>query len=118
MEDPHAKLSSQFKRGTTVKAKVFEVNDDNIIVQVKDDVQGIIKKSDLSSDRASQKSELFNIGDKIEAKIISIESSGKLVLSIKALEFDEHKKAIAEYSGNESNSSSSLGDILGAALNK
>lgn len=118
MEDPHAKLSSQFKRGTIVKAQVSEVNEDNIIVQVKDDIQGIIKKADLSSDRASQKSELFNVGDRVEAKVVSIESSGKLVLSIRALELDEHKKAIAEYSGNESNSSSSLGDILGAALNK
>lgn len=118
MEDPHAKLSSQFKRGTIVKAQVSEVNEDNIIVQVKDDIQGIIKKADLSSDRASQKSELFNVGDRVEAKVVSIESSGKLVLSIRALEIDEHKKAIAEYSGNESNSSSSLGDILGAALNK
>lgn len=117
-EDPHAKLSSQFKRGTVVKAKVTQVNEDSIIVQVKDDIQGVIRKLDLSSERSSQKSELFNVGDKVEAKVVSIESSGKLVLSIRALEFDEHKKAIAEYSGNEGTSSSSLGDILGAALNK
>ena len=40
------------------------------------------------------------------------------MLSIKALEVDEHKKAMAEYAGNDSGSGSSLGDILGAALNK
>ncbi len=55
----------------------------------------------------------------VEAKVTSFDAaSKKLMLSIKALEMDEHKKAMAEYSGNDSGSGSSLGDILGAALNK
>lgn len=38
-------------------------------------------------------------------------NSGKATLSIKVLEADEHKKAIADYGGK-------LGDILGATLNE
>ena len=44
----------------------------------------------------------------------AIDKAGKVTVSIKALETDDHKKAISEY-GSE-NSGASLGDILGAAL--
>jgi small subunit ribosomal protein S1 len=40
--------------------------------------------------------------------------TGKVQLSIKALEQDQHKKAIEEY--GSSDSGASLGDILGAAI--
>ena len=43
-------------------------------------------------------------------------STRKVTLSIKALEAEEHKKAISEYGSVDSGAS--LGDILGAALNE
>ena len=43
-------------------------------------------------------------------------TSSKVTVSVKALEVEEHKKAISEY-GSE-NSGASLGDILGAALDQ
>ncbi len=118
-EDPHAKISAEYKRGSAVKGTVSEIHDDYIVVQVAENIFGLIKKSELSSEKASQRTENFNIGDKVEAKVNGFDSSSlKLNLSIKALEVEEHKKAIAEYSNNESTSGGSLGDILGAALNK
>lgn len=118
-EDPHAKMNSDYKKGMTVKAKITEVLEDNIVVQVSEDILGIVKRVDLSSDKAAQKTELFNVGDMIEAKVSSFDSAAKkLVLSIKAFEVEEHKKAMAEYSSSESSSSSSIGDLLNAALNK
>ena len=42
---------------------------------------------------------------------------GKLGLSVKALEIEEEKKALEEYS-NTSSASSSLGEALGEALKK
>jgi small subunit ribosomal protein S1 len=118
-EDTSAKVSSEYKKGSTVKAKVVEVHEDHIIAQVGEDVLATVKRVDLSSDKASQKTELFSVGDMIEAKISSFDAAAKkLVLSIKALEVEEHKKAMAEYSASESSSSSSLGDILNAAMKK
>jgi small subunit ribosomal protein S1 len=49
--------------------------------------------------------------------VIKVERSGrKLELSIKQREIDEDKQAMAEY--GSSDSGASLGDILGAALQK
>lgn len=117
-EAPNSSISKEYAKGSIVKAKVSEIKDDVLVVNVAEGVYGVIKKNDLSSDKNSQKLENFELDQEIEAKIISVDNSGKLNLSIKALEVDEHKKAMAEYSSNENNSGSSLGDILGAALNK
>ncbi len=119
-EGSSSKSSDGFKKGQVVKGKVTEVKDDSIILAITDDISGVIKKIDLSSNKENQKCELFHIDDVVEAKVKSFDATEKLLsLSIKALEADEHKKAIAEYASNDSgNSGASLGDILGAALNK
>jgi small subunit ribosomal protein S1 len=102
------------KKGDIVTCTVAKVTDGGIEVTVKD-LEGFIKKVDLSRDRAEQRPDRFAVGEKVDAKILSIEKGAKkLSLSIKAREIDEDKAAIAEY--GSSDSGASLGDILGAAL--
>ena len=56
-------------------------------------------------------------GDVVEAKVSTVDKKkGKLTLSIKALEIEEEKKALEEYSNTTSGST--LGDALGEALKK
>jgi len=53
----------------------------------------------------------------VDAKITALDrATRKVTLSIKAREFEEEKKAMADY--GSSDSGASLGDILGAALKK
>ena len=103
------------KKNDTVTCVVAKVTDGGIEVTVRDTIEGFIKKAELSRDRAEQRPDRFAVGEKVDAKITSIEKGGKkLVLSIKARELDEDKAAIAEY--GSSDRGASLGDILGAAL--
>ncbi len=104
-----------YKKNMVVTCTVISTNNDGVEVSVDNNATGFIKKIDLSAERSEQKSERFAEGDRIDAKIISIEKSGRrLNLSIKALEIDEREKAIKEYGSTDSGAS--LGDILGAAL--
>lgn len=103
-----------YKKNTVVTCVVISTNNDGVEVSVDNDAVGFIKKIDLSAERSEQKSERFAEGDRIDAKIVSIEKGGRLNLSIKALEIDEREKAIKEYGSTDSGAS--LGDILGAAL--
>ncbi|MEA0970141.1 30S ribosomal protein S1 [Candidatus Megaera venefica] len=104
-----------YKKNMVVTCVVISTNNDGVEVSVDNNATGFIKKIDLSTERSEQKSERFVEGDRIDAKIISIEKSGRrLNLSIKALEIDEREKAIKEYGSTDSGAS--LGDILGAAL--
>ena len=74
-------------------------------------------KSELSRDRSEQRPDRYAIGDKLDAKITNIDrASRRVVLSVKARELDEEKKAMADF--GSSDSGASLGDILGAALSR
>ena len=76
-----------------------------------------IKRADLARDRSEQRPERFAVGEKVDAKVTQIDSKARRInVSIKALEIADEKAAVAQY--GSSDSGASLGDILGAALNK
>lgn len=115
-ENANATALDGFKKGDNVKATVVEVLEDGISVDV-DGVAANIKKTDLSKDKAGQDLNNFKAGDVVEAKVTTVDKKkGKLGLSIKALEIEEEKKALEEYSNTTSGST--LGDALGEALKK
>ena len=73
------------------------------------------RRSDLSRDRSEQRPERFSVGDKIDARVTSLDQKARrLGLSIKAREIAEEKEAVEQYGSTDSGAS--LGDILGAAL--
>ncbi len=108
--------SSNVSKGEIVTCTITEVNDKGIEVSVNDSMKGFIKKSDLSRERSEQRPDRFAVGEKIDAKVISIEKGNRLALSVKQREIDEDKEAMAAFGSTESGAS--LGDILGAALQK
>jgi len=103
------------KKGAIVTCTVSRVLDTGIEVMANETIPGFIRKTDLSRERSEQRPDRFAVGEKVDAKITSIDKSGRKVnLSIKAREVEEEKKAMAEY--GSSDSGASLGDILGAAF--
>ncbi|MFV0367388.1 MAG: 30S ribosomal protein S1, partial [Hyphomicrobiaceae bacterium] len=108
----------KFRKGDTVTCTVVQVQENGIEVKLADsDFTTFIKRSDLSRERSEQRPERFNIGDKVDAAITSIDKAARRVgVSVKALEIAEEKTAVAQY--GSSDSGASLGDILGAAFKK
>jgi small subunit ribosomal protein S1 len=114
--DPVESISG-LKKGGTVTCTVTEVTENGLEVTVGDEngMKSFIRRSDLSRDRAEQRPERFSVGDKIDAKVTTLDKKAhKIALSIKQLEISEEKEAVAQY--GSSDSGASLGDILGAAL--
>lgn len=102
-------------KGETVTCTITEITKDGIQVDIEGGAHGFIKKAELSRERKEQRPERFAVGDRVDAKIVSADKkTGKVNLSIKALEVEQHQRAIEEY--GSSDSGASLGDILGAAL--
>ena len=115
--DPVDESMAGLQKGSVVTCTVTSVSDKGIEVSINDKATGFIKKGDLSRERSEQRPDRFAVGEKVDAKIVKVErGSRKLELSIKAREIDEDKQAMAEY--GSSDSGASLGDILGAALQK
>jgi len=115
-EDPFAG-AAEMKKGAVVTCTVTAIQDAGVDVEVAEGVTGFIRKSDLSRDRGEQRPDRFAVGDKLDAKITSIDNkTRKVSLSIKAKEVAEEKQAVAQY--GSSDAGASLGDILGAAMRK
>jgi small subunit ribosomal protein S1 len=110
--------AATLKKGSTVTCEVIEVKDAGIEVKIADtDMTAFIRRADLSRDRSEQRPERFSMGDMVDAVVTQIDKSGrKIGLSIKALEIAEEKEAVAQFGSTDSGAS--LGDILGAALNR
>ncbi len=114
-EDPHAAAAGDLKKGQIVTCVVKMVQENGIEVSVNDSLQGFIKRNELAKDRSEQRPDRFAVGEKVDARIIAIDTkSHKLTLSIKAREVEEEKQAMAEF--GSADSGASLGEILGAAL--
>ena len=114
-EDQVSAGMAGIKKGAIVTCTVSRVLDSGIEVMANETVPGFIRKTDLSRERSEQRPDRFAVGEKVDAKITTIDKSGRKVnLSIKAREVEEEKKAMAEY--GSSDSGASLGDILGAAF--
>ena len=81
------------------------------------DLTAFIKRSELARDRGDQRSDRFQVGQKVDARVTQFDRrTRKVQLSIKALEVAEEKEAIAQY--GSSDSGATLGDILGTALKR
>ncbi len=110
--------AGDLRRGAVVTCEISDVKDNGIEVKIGDQgLTAFIKRADLSRDRSEQRPERFAVGDKVDARVTSIDKAArKINVSIKALEIAEEKEAVAQYGSTDSGAS--LGDILGAALNK
>jgi small subunit ribosomal protein S1 len=116
-DDPFAEAMGDLKRGQVVTCVVQTVMDAGLEVAISEGITGFIKKNDLARERSEQRADRFAVGEKVDARITSIDSkTRKLNLSIKAREVAEEKQAMADY--GSADSGASLGDILGAALKR
>jgi small subunit ribosomal protein S1 len=115
--DPLEASAATVKKGDVVTTTVTAVTEGGLEVELAGGIPGFIRKAELSRDRAEQRPDRFAVGEKIDAKITAFDrATRKAALSIKAREIDEEKEAMAEF--GSSDSGASLGDILGAAINR
>ncbi len=116
-DDPLETVLRDVKKGDTVTCTVSAVTDGGLEVTVADSLRGFIRRSDLSRERSEQRPDRYSVGDRLDARIVTIERKDRrLMLSVKAHEFAEEKQAMAEF--GSSDSGASLGDILGAAISR
>ena len=111
-QDPLSSFVAANPKGSVVKGIVSEVTPKMVKVKLDEDVEGVIRVSDISRERVEDASALFKEGDEVEAKFMAVDrKSHSINLSIKAKDSDEEKRVMKEYS-TESSAGTSLGDIF------
>ncbi len=115
--DPHAQ-AGDLKKGSVVTCEIVEVKDTGLEAKiVGTDLSTFIKRSELARDRSEQRTDRFARGEKVDGRVTMVDrKSGKVTVSIKALEIAEEKEAVAQY--GSSDSGATLGDILGKVLSR
>jgi small subunit ribosomal protein S1 len=110
--------AGELKKGDVVTCEVIDVKEGGIDVKIiGTDLEAFIRRADLARDRGDQRSERFQTGQHVDARVTQFDRKNRKVsVSIKALEVQEEKEAIAQY--GSSDSGATLGDILGTALKR
>ena len=115
--DPFAE-AGDLKKGAVVTCEITEVKESGLEVKiVGTDLTAFIRRAELARERGDQRPERFAAGEKVDARVTQFDRKARKVsVSIKALEVQEEKEAIAQFGSTDSGAS--LGDILGAALRR
>jgi ribosomal protein S1 len=96
-EDVLKKLK-EFKEGSKVSGTISAILPFGIAVNLKDGVEGFVHIADLSWERTEDIAQKFTVDQEIEAQVLSVdESTGRVNLSLKALESDPFDKIAADY---------------------
>jgi small subunit ribosomal protein S1 len=116
-DDPAAGVFDRVHKGDIVTCVVTAVQANGVEVSVDEVLTGFIRRAELARDKADQRPDRFAVGEKVDAKVISVDRAArKLALTIRGKEMDEDKQAVQEY--GSADSGASLGDILGAAIRR
>jgi len=77
-------IISKYQAGSVVEGSITALTDFGVFVSFGENLEGLIHISELAWQRIEDPSDLFKVGDKVKAEIISIEGS-KIFLSAKRL---------------------------------
>ncbi|MFK7730474.1 MAG: 30S ribosomal protein S1 [Pseudomonadales bacterium] len=119
--DPFSSYLTANDKGSIVMGIVTEVDAKSATLTLSEDVEGVLKASEISRDKVEDARNVINVGDEIEVKIINVDRKGRIVnLSIKAKEFEDEKQAIRDHKETQSDDTSpaTLGDLIKAKMDR
>jgi small subunit ribosomal protein S1 len=113
--DPFAEYVQVNDKGTVIKGVVKEVDAKAAVIELNQDVDGVLKASEMSQDRVEDLTTQLKVGDKVEAKIINIDRKNRVInLSVKSKDIDDEKQAMKDVREKqiESSGPTTIGDLI------
>lgn len=113
-EDPFNNYVAVNERGAVVTGKVKEVDAKQAILEMAEEVDAVLKASEISVDRVEDARNAVNVGDDVEVKIISVDRKNRVLgVSIKAKDLADEADAVREHREKESEvSPTTIGDLI------
>ena len=111
-ENPFSSYLKEHPKGSIVTGTITEVTQGNAIVDLGDNVPGILFAKEASRHRIEDMRTQFNVGDTIEAKLIGNNRRQRMLgLSIRMKEVDEERDVISGYAQDKAGRPT-LGDVM------
>jgi small subunit ribosomal protein S1 len=119
-EDPFGNFVAEHDRGSLVMGRIKEVDAKQAVLELAEEVDGILKASEISVDRVEDARSVLSVGEELEVKVINIDRKNRtLGVSIKAKEVDDEKQAVHEHQAKEAViNPGNLGDLIKKEMDK
>ena len=120
-KDPFSDYAAEHDRGDIIIGKIIEVQPKEAIIELAEDVTGVLKAVEISIDRVEDARNVLKEGEEIEVKIVNMDRKNRTIgLSIKAKDVEEERQAVKDHQKQESDRSgpATLGDLIKAQMNK
>ena len=114
-DDPFSNFVSLNEKGTIIVGTVKEVDAKGAVITLAEEIEGTLKASEISRDRIEDARNVLNVGDEVEAKIISVDRKSRVItLSIKAKDVEDEKEAIQDLRKQEMLAAgpTTIGDLI------
>jgi small subunit ribosomal protein S1 len=102
-----------------VTGTVVEVDAKGAVIQLAEDVQGLLKASEISRDKVEDARNVLTVGETVETKIINVDRKNRVIgLSIKAKDVQDEKEAIKALKEQEADvaAPTTIGDLIKAQM--
>ncbi len=119
--DPFSEYAAANDKGTIVNGTVIAVEPRAATVQLAEGIEATLKVSEIAAERTEDATTVLNVGDKIEAKIISVDRRNRVInLSIRAKDQAEDKAALraVQTTEVEAEGPTTIGDLIKAQMGK
>jgi small subunit ribosomal protein S1 len=114
-KDPFASFIASQPKGSIVTGVVISVDAKAAVLDLGDGIEGLLRASEMATDRVEDARSFMNEGDRVEAKITGMDRKGRSIyLSIKAKDSDEEQEALKDYTATTEaqTTTTSFGDLL------
>ena len=118
-QDPWESVIAELKVNQDVEVEIAKLVSFGAFARLDSGVEGLIHVSEIDEERVQKPEEVLKIGDRMTARIISVDpSERKIGLSIRAYKMGIETENQAQYSQSGDDSPASIGDAVGANLQK
>jgi len=115
--DPWQEVVQTTPLGAHVEVEIAKLVSFGAFARLTNGVEGLIHVSELSAERVQKPEDVLSVGDKVMAKVISIDpAERKIGLSIREYQRDLDGDRQAQYSKSGSGRPVSIGDVVGNAV--
>ncbi|HBM49323.1 MAG TPA: 30S ribosomal protein S1, partial [Marinobacter sp.] len=113
--DPFAEFVQLNDKGSIVKGTVSAVDAKGATIALNEEVEAVLKASEISRDRVEDARNVLKEGEEVEAKIISIDRKNRVInLSVKSKDVEDDKQALENVRSKaaESSGATTIGDLI------
>jgi small subunit ribosomal protein S1 len=116
-EDPWERVIESHSIGTHIEVEIAKLVSFGAFAQLEDGVEGLIHVSELSDERVQKPEEVLSVGDKVMAKVISIDpNERKIGLSLREYQHDQDRQATDQYGASGGSGPVNVGEAVGDAV--